>query len=82
MKIIPFKECNSRVPHLGNAPCMMIEDGSEGGKLKAFVFAYQPNEEDKKAIAAGNPIFFQIYKELPPFMLYTIGADGKLNLER
>lgn len=57
---------------------MMIEEQG----VKMFVFAYQPSEEDKKAIAAGKPIFFQIYKELHPFMLYTLGADGKPNIEK
>lgn len=76
MKAVNFPEANIKIPHLNSIPALLVEEG----KVKCFVLAMQPSEEDIKEINAGKPIYFQVYREVLPFAIYTTNKDGKPNI--
>lgn len=79
MKIFPFNQSNITLPQLGGAPAMLLVEGN----VKCIITCWLPSEEDKKAIAKGEPIFLQVYKEMPVTMIYTVDSKtGLPNLEK
>lgn len=76
MTIVPFEGCNCKLPQLGDAPACLYKEGN----LACYIVAFLPSEDDMKSLKAGQPIYVQIYREVPPTMIYTVNKDGQPNI--
>lgn len=76
MKIIQFEGCNVTLPQLGDKPAMMVKEGN----VTCFVLAFQPSKDDIEMIKKGQPIYLQMYREVPVSMIYTVNKEGMPNV--
>ena len=76
MKIVSFEGVNSKLPN--GADCHVSQH--EG--MKMIITAWLPSKKDIEEMRAGKPIYLQVCKEMYPTIIYTVGKDGKPNLEQ